>query len=486
MALVEPLKILFLASEADPLIKVGGLGDVAGSLPRALRELDPALLDGRTLDVRLAIPFHSTIRQKVANLQIVASFEIAHFGGPLRADIYSAVVDHLPVYLVSGAPFGLGEPVYSTDNYRDGLKYTFFTLAALEMTRHIAWVPDIIHANDWHTAVAPFVAKHSPGYSWLSQVPSILTVHNLPFMGAGAEKALTELGIPPSSDENLPGWARQVPLPLGLASADRVVAVSPSYAQEIMTPEFGCSLETFLQSRQDSVMGILNGLDQVSWDPMTDPVIPFCFGSNNLENRMEDRKALTQELSLDPDPAVPLLIIISRMDQQKGIDLAIEALYQAKERSWQVAILGTGAPLLEATCQHLQEDFPDRVRAILRFDSQLSRRMYAGGDMIIMPSRYEPCGLAQMIAMRYGCVPVARATGGLRDTILDLNSPEATGFLFTEASPKVLAATLVRAFEHFSDRSGWQKLQLQGMGTDFSWQRSALAYAQIYRSLKEQ
>jgi starch synthase len=485
-AMAEPLKVLFLASEADPLIKVGGLGDVAGSLPRALRDLNPDWWNGRTLDVRLAIPFHSSIRQKLANVDKVAEFNIAHTVGPIHAEVFFTEIDQLPVYLIAGAPFGVGEPVYTTDNYRDGLKYTFFSLAALELTRQINWVPDILHANDWHTAISTYVAKYSPDYAWLNQVPSILSVHNLPFMGAGSESAVAEFAIPPSDNQNLPEWARRIPLPMGLAAADRVIAVSPSYAQEIMTPDFGCSLEGFLQSRQDTVMGILNGLDQASWDPRTDPVIPNCYSSRTLDQRIKNRSALIQELLLNPDPKVPLLIIISRMDQQKGIDLAIESLYQVKDYPWQAAILGTGAPLLEANCLRLQEDFPDRVRAILKFDSHLSRRMYAGSDMILMPSRYEPCGLAQMIAMRYGCIPVARATGGLRDTILDADSPASTGFLFTDASSRALSATLIRAIQQFSDRSGWQKLQLRGMGTDFSWQRSALAYAQVYRSLKEQ
>jgi starch synthase len=480
--MAEPLKVLFLASEADPLIKVGGLGDVAGSLPYALRALDPGLIGGQKLDVRLAIPFHSAIRQKLANVEKVAEFDVPNANGDIPAEVFLTVINQLPIYLIAGPPFSPGEPVYTTDNYRDGRKFTFFSLAALELTHRIGWKPDILHANDWHTAVSLYVSKYSPDYADLSDVPSILTVHNLPFMGAGADRALDEFGVPPINDEALPAWARQMPLPLGLASADRVIAVSASYAEEILTPEFGCSLETFLQSRRDTVIGILNGLDQESWDPVNDPFIPAKFSLQDLDARGANRQALIQELALNPDPAVPLLIIISRMDQQKGIDLAIEALYQVSQNPWQAVILGTGSPLLEASCQRLQEDFPERVRSILRFDAKFARRMYAGGDMILMPSRYEPCGLAQMIAMRYGCVPVARATGGLRDTIQDFPSAGATGFLFKEATSQALAETLVRSFALFPDRANWRKLQLTGMRMDFSWQRSALAYAQVYRS----
>jgi starch synthase len=233
-------------------------------------------------------------------------------------------------------------------------------------------------------------------------------------------------------------------------------------------------------------MGILNGLDQANWDPSVDQGIPARFSLMTLAERDQNRKALLNELNLDPDPAIPLLIVISRMDYQKGIDLVIESLYQVSKQPWQAVILGTGSPLIEASCQHLQADFPDRVRSILKFDALMARRMYAGGDMILMPSRYEPCGLAQMIAMRYGCVPVARATGGLRDTILDYPSPAATGFLFKEATPQALTDAINRAILLFPDRAEWQKLQQRGMNMDFSWQRSAYDYAQVYLSLKEQ
>lgn len=480
------LKVLFLASEADPLIKVGGLGDVAGSLPHALQALEPEWSGGMKLDVRLVIPFHSAIRQKIEDFEQIAAFDVPHVNGAIPATIYQTKIDQLTVYLIAGPLFRTGEPVYTTDSYRDGYKYTFFSLAALVLPQYIEWVPDIIHANDWHTAVAPYAAKFSPRYTDLQSTPSVLTVHNLPFMGAGAERALEEFFIPPSLEPNLPGWARLIPLPLGLVSADRIVAVSSSYADEILTPEFGCGLETFLQSRQETVTGILNGLDQTSWDPTTDQNIPAQFGPQSIEKRQKNREALLQELNLPNDPKVPLLIIISRMDQQKGIDLVIEALHQVADLPWQAAILGTGAPLLEASCKHLQEAYPDRVRAILKFDANLARRMYAGGDMILMPSRYEPCGLAQMISMRYGCVPVARATGGLKDTIHDILYPGATGFLFKEATSKALAETVKKSFLKFSDRSEWKKLQLRGMQMDFSWQRSAIAYAQLYQTLKEQ
>lgn len=482
--MIEPIKVLFMASEADPLIKVGGLGDVAGSLPIALRSLPPAWLEGSRVDARLVIPFHAAIRSKLEPVEKVAEFAVEHAKGPILAQVYRAEIQNLPIYLIASRLFGAGEPVYTSDNYRDGLKYGFFTLAALRLPQFIDWKPDILHFNDWHTATGPYLARLDPETA-LQNTPSVLSIHNLPYLGGGSERALAELGIPPSQDERLPEWSRSMPLPIGLANADRIIAVSPTYGEEILTPEFGCGLDGFLQERRESVTGILNGLDQKSWDPESDPALAACFNSSQIDLRERNKQALVKNFALNPDPRLPLLIIISRMDYQKGIDLAIDALSETDDFAWQAIILGTGDRTIETACQHLQEAYPERVRAVLKFDAQLSRLMYAGGDMILMPSRYEPCGLAQMIAMRYGCIPIARATGGLKDTIRDAVDPGSTGFLFKEARSKELAVALTRAFRYFSDPIQWREMQLRGMQLDFSWQRSALAYAQAYRSLLE-
>ena len=305
-------------------------------------------------------------------------------------------------------------------------------------------------------------------------------------MGAGAERALDEFGIHPVRDLRLPDWARQFPLPLGLLAADRIVAVSPTYAKEILTPEFGCGLQDFLNSRSSVVSGILNGLDQDAWDPSRDEAIVAKFSLNALDLRDENKKALLAEFDLPYDPQVPLIILISRMDPQKGVDLAVDSLKDMAHLPWQAILLGTGDPILESACRSLQVQFPDRVRAAIRFDTRLSRRLYAGGDLLLMPSRYEPCGLAQMIAMRYGCVPLARATGGLRDTIFENSSDHPNnGFLFEEISTDALNDSVERSLNHFHDRSLWRKFQTNGMQQDFSWEKSALDYAKLYFNLWE-
>jgi len=263
--------------------------------------------------------------------------------------------------------------------------------------------------------------------------------------------------------------------------------VSPGYAQEILTPEFGCGLQDFLSTRQEALCGILNGLDEESWDPANDKAVPVNFDSETIDARWQNKLSLLQDRELKPDPQTPLFIIISRMDQQKGIDIAIAGLRECADLDWQLVILGTGDPLLESACRSLEAEFPDRVRAIIRFDGNLARRMYAAGDVLLMPSRYEPCGLTQMIAMRYGCLPLARATGGLKDTITDADQAEsATGFLFTETTPQSFAQTIKRSLAVFLQKSRWRTLQVNGMRQKFGWNQSAAAYARIYQTLTEQ
>jgi len=497
----DPLRILFIAAEAAPLIKVGGLGDVAGSLPLALRALPPEELGGRSLDVRLVIPFHPMMRSRLNTASLVASFAVPATSGPIAASVYQTNVDNMPVYLIAGAPVDQETSVYNFETSKDGEKYTFVALAALQLAEKLGWQPDIVHVNDWHTAVAAYVlAQRRRQETFFAETRTVLSVHNLPFMGAGAEPALQTFGISPTQDERLPVWARQMPLPLGLQSADIIIAVSPSYAQEILTPAFGCDLQDFLKTRADRITGILNGLDNAAWNPATDPALAARFDRDHLEARHENKRALLAEFSLDPQavfgrPAedVPLIILISRMDQQKGVDVAVQALSQMAGEQWFAILLGNGDPVLEGQCRQLEADLPNRVRAAMRFDVALSRRMYAGGDLLIMPSRYEPCGLAQMIAMRYGCVPVASAVGGLRDTIQNVvirpsrtPRPVGTGFLFKRPARQSLQKALQRALALYPQRDIWQSIQRQGMQLDFSWPRFALEYAKIYINLREQ
>lgn len=484
----KTVRVLFVAAEADPLIKVGGLGDVAGTLPVELRKLDPAALGGWKLDVRLIIPYHAAIRARKFDIRPLFDFPVTRGEEVISASAYQTEVNGMPVYLIDGTPFPKEGPVYSLNTTEDGEKFIFFSLAALDLAQKLDWAPDIWHANDWHTAISIYaLANRRKKDPFFAKTHTVLSLHNLPFMGGGTDATIKAYKIPFSRDPRLPVWGRRQPLPLGLLKADRIIAVSPSYAREILTPEFGCGLEDFLATRQDAIMGILNGLDQHVWNPKNDPQIAVPFSADNMAGKLENKRALLQEFNLPEKMDTPLLILISRMDQQKGVDIAIEGLRLMTNMPWQAILLGTGDPVLEKACERLEKDFPDRVRAAIRFDSKLSHRMYAGGDMLLMPSRYEPCGLAQMIAMRYGCIPVARAVGGLKDTIFDdptLNS--GTGFLFEKATPRAFAKALQRALTAYTDYpSEWLAMQKRGILQDFSWERYAKQYGNVYLDLME-
>lgn len=484
----KTINILFTAVEADPLIKVGGLGDVAYALPHALRLLPPDQTGGYQLDARLVLPCHAAIREKCKELNPIADFKVPLQDGIVSARAAMTEINGLPVYLISGPLIPMDSPVYSNDHHLDGIKFTFFSLACLELARQLNWRPDILHGNDWHTAIALYTLNErkqtDPFYQRTS---SVITIHNLPFMGSGTEEELSMFGVKPSGDNRLPEWARFLPLPMALSAADYIIAVSPSYANELLTPEFGCGLENFLYQRKDRLLGIVNGIDMNIWDPATDSSIPVRYSINNLAQRQQNKAHLLSEVGLEPDLNTPLLIMIGRMDHQKGVDLAIDALKQISDLNWKAILLGKGDPQLEKATQQLETEMPNKVRAATRFDMPLARKMYAGGDMILMPSRYEPCGLAQMIAMRYGCVPIARSTGGLRDTILDIktNPAQGTGFLFDAISSTELADTIRQAIEAYSNPETWLAIQKRCMAQDFSWHRSAIQYAQIYRKLYE-
>lgn len=476
----DPIKVLFLAAEADPLVKIGGLGDVAGSLPAALSALP------ESPDVRLVLPLYPQIKNAGWDLTPAASFFISHSQGPILAEVFQTLINGVTVYLVNGAPVSKSPAVYSGDAYQDGTKFIFFSLAAMELVKIINWQPDILHAHDWHTAPAAYNLRLIRGSDkFFRNTKSLLTVHNLPYLGHDTGPALLAFGLPRAHMSPLPDWAEHIPLPLGLLTADKINTVSPGYAKEMLTEEFGANLEEFLQTRVRDISGILNGLNMQIWDPATDPQLAVNYSAETLTKRGENKRSLLEELKLEMDLEKPLLAMINRLDYQKGVDLVPDALRLVHDLGWQAVILGTGDPSLEDGARRLDQEFP-QVRAVLRYDSGLARRIYGGSDLILIPSRYEPCGLTQMIGMRYGCVPLARATGGLKDTIIDYHQgtkENSTGFLFEEASSNHLAGAIRRALQIYQDQRRWQGLQRRGMRKDFSWERSAKKYLELYQEL---
>jgi starch synthase len=471
------LKVLFLAAEAAPFVKVGGLGDVAGSLPPALAALGH--------DVRLMIPGYGAIDWARFRPRPAGAFELPHSGGSEPGRIWETESE-VPVWLLTGPPIPTDRGIYSTSIAEDARKFLFFSLGALAACRALGFRPDVIHANDWHTGPAVYrLATAGRSDPFFRDTASLYTIHNLPYTGRGAGPYLAEYGLAASPAlALLPDWARDSLLGLGLVTADVLTTVSPTYAREIQTPEGGHGLERTLRTRADRLHGVLNGIDVRAWNPATDPALSTRFDSATLERRVANRAALAEEAGLVADPDAFLLGMVSRLDSQKGFDIALPVLSGWLESGGQLVVLGSGDPAIEHGLAALELRFPGRASVRLRFDPPYSRRIYGGADGILIPSRYEPCGLTQMLAMRYGAVPIARRTGGLADTIIDVGDPGGTGVLFDGYDPVSLAHALDRALRVYAHREAWIELQRRGMEKDFSWDRSAAAYEALYREAR--
>jgi starch synthase len=479
----QSIKILFIAAEADPFIKVGGLGDYAGSLPLALRNLPSKEIQNQEIDIRLVLPFHGKISAKKWGIRFLTKFSVIEKGKPVSVKVHFTQIDGLPVYLISrNRRESRSTSVYSEKPYQISRKYAFFSVASLELLKHLHWKADIVHANDWHTAfliLRLFQLKHTDPF--YKNVKTLLTIHNLAYMGGGSEATLKSFHFEAIKNQSLPTWAKTQPLPMGIALADEIVAVSPSYSKEITTPQFGYGLEKLLLERRKSIFGILNGIDYQKWDPQIDNCIDNPFSVKNISQRTKNKLSLQKQLGLVyGDNQIPLVTIISRLDIQKGIDLLIEEFISLKDIPIQLVILGIGNKLIEKDCIHLENNFPKKVRTLIRYDGSTARKLYGGADMILIPSRFEPCGTTQMIAMRYGCIPIARATGGLKDSIQNNKN----GFLFKNATAFALVDTLIKAINIFQNEPDrWRQIQIQAMNSDFSWNNSALLYARRYIDL---
>ena len=467
-----------LAAEAAPLAKVGGLADVAGSLPKALRALGH--------EVRLVIPGYGSIDWARYSPQLVAKFPVYTTWGAPEAEIRETASDGGPVYLVSGPPIPKDRWIYGRSIEEDGPKFVFFSLAALWSAEALSWKPDVVHAHDSHTGAAVWwLGTEGRDNPFFRDVGSLFTIHNLPYAAQGAGKALGEYqlrrfdllsALPESHRDSLMG--------LGILAGDYISTVSPTYAREILSSEGGYGLDGILRVRGDRLYGILNGIDTDSWNPATDGDIAATFDASTLEARGKNKAALQEEAGLAADPRMPLLAVVSRLDRQKGFDIAAPAVQRWLERGGQFVLLGTGEPSLEHDFAQFEMRYPLRASVRLRFDARYARRIYAGADALFLPSRYEPCGLAQMLAMRYGCVPVARRTGGLADTVTDAGDPGGTGLMFDEFHAWAAWDALERALKVYASPVRWADLQRNGMGRDFSWSKSAKEYTALYEKVR--
>ncbi len=480
----EGLKILFVASEAAPFAKSGGLADVVGSLPRALRLLGH--------DVRVVIPAYPQIdTAPVLPCKAPHSVEITLEGVARRASLKQAVYDGVPYWFIDTPELYQRDGLYSgpDGDYSDnGLRFGFFCRALLEAVRSADFQPALIHLHDWQTGLVPVLLKTSYGKDpFFAHTRTLLTIHNLGYHGTFPFGLLRRLELPGelTSPAALEYYGNLSLLKGGIVFSDLVNTVSPTYCQEIQTEDQGHGLDGLLRERNAHLHGILNALDDRIWNPAHDAALPHNYSARQLRHKQKCKTLLQQELELEVRTDIPLVVVISRLDRQKGINLIETVWSQLLERPLQFALLGSGTTEAMRFWREQQEKKPGQVSINLTFNEGLSRRLYAAADLLLVPSLYEPCGLTQMIALKYGALPLVRRTGGLADTVVDVDEHPAhgNGFIFDQFDPWELLDTIDRALRYYQQPDTWQKLVRRGMRQDFSWGPSAREYLKLYRQL---
>lgn len=478
------MNILMLASEAVPLAKTGGLADVVGTLPGELARLGH--------DVRLALPRYAAIDPASARLKKAFTVQVPWRGDRLEVGIETGTLGGGAVQLtcIRHEPFFARQGLYGEGgrDYPDNLdRFVLFCRAVMEACKQPGRPPDILHAHDWQAALAVAYLKtlYRNDPAW-ARTRAVFTIHNMSYQGLFPVTAYEATGLPWSeyTPERLEYYGQVNLLKGGLVYADIINTVSPTYAREIQTAEFGYGLEGVLQVRKDRLVGVTNGIDYNVWNPAADPHLPARYSAEDLSGKRECKRALQAEMKL-PIRDVPLVGLVSRLAFQKGIDLIVDILPKLLELDVQMAVLGSGDPSYQTLLAGLGERYPGKLAVRLAFDEPLAHRIEAGADLFLMPSRYEPCGLNQLYSLRYGTVPVVRKTGGLADTVIPYmpdarSGSAATGFSFETPEPEVLLGAMFLALRVYRDKEEWTGLMRRGMKQDFSWQRSARQYVELY------
>ena len=468
------MKVLYAASEALPFIASGGLGDVAGSLPHALRK--------RLIGCRVVLPMYDTIKQE---LKDTMKF-ITHISVPVAwrrqyCGIFEAKHNGVIYYLIDNQYYFKRDTIYG--HYDDAERFAFFSRAVLEIIPYIDFKPDIIHCNDWQTALTPVyysaMYANSPGYE---NIKTIFTIHNIQYQGVYGKELLEDvLGIP-ADKASLLEYDGCINFMKGaIECADKVTTVSPSYADEILDPWYSHGLDSILNERRYKLSGILNGIDTVGYDPATDKCIKANFSADDVSGKKIDKEALQKEMGLPVKPGVPVIGMVTRLVSHKGLDLVKGILDELLATSeMQLVVLGSGDYEYESYFRWIAEKYPDKVGLRIGFVPELARKIYAGADMFLMPSKSEPCGLSQMVALRYGTVPIVRETGGLRDSITDCGDGKGNGFTFKSYNAHDMLDAIRRALTLYYN-GDWNELVLRALNCDFSWGSSANAYIRLYK-----
>ncbi len=480
--------ILYLSSEIYPFAKVGGLADVSAALSKKIKE--------REHDIRVLIPKYKMIRDRKYNLREVIrlrQIEVPFGDEIITVSVKSGFIPDSKVqaYFLEYKPMYDRSDVYVDPKTKEGWpdnekRFALFAKTAYEMLKVLYWQPDIIHCNDWTSALVPYylktVYKDDP---FFENVRTILTIHNIEHQGIFDADIIHDISadtIP--FDKDHPAWfhGKFNFLKAGILTADQIITVSPTYSRDILTPEYGFGLEEVLKSRQGDLRGVLNGIDAMSWNPETDTELVTNYSVEEPEGKADNRAELIQRLELDCPEGNMLVGMISRLAHQKGYDLLKEAADELMKLPITLVVLGTGQDDIQDMLADLAEQYPGRFVAILEFDESLARLIEAGADAFLMPSKYEPCGMNQMYSQRYGTPPIVHATGGLIDTVKEYEngSGDGTGFLFADYTPDALVGAVKRALDVFTDKDKWQTLRLNGMKMDFSWDHSAEMMEEIY------
>ncbi|HJV36518.1 glycogen synthase GlgA [Geomonas sp.] len=476
------MKILFVASEVTPFAKTGGLADVAGALPKTLRSLGH--------DVRIMMPFYSVVeRGGMAVRKGRKSASVFVDGIEKKGFLRQASLGEIPVYLIENKEYFSREELYGTPSgdYPDNAqRFSFFCRCVLELLKKMDFRPDIIHCHDWQTALIPHYLKHErKNDPFFTKTGVIFTIHNLAYQGLFPVEALETMGLSKEcfTMDNLEFYGKINLLKGGIVAADLVTTVSEAYCREIQTPEMGCGMHGVLQTRKDDLYGILNGVDYEEWNPATDKDIMKNYSHASLSGKVVDKIGLQRTMGLASAPETPLIGMVSRMVAHKGFDLITELLPVLSKAPLQLVLLGSGDERYLKALNDAKAAGARNIAFSTGFNHALAPKIYAGSDMFLMPSFFEPCGLGQLIAMRFGSVPVVRKTGGLADSVCDPMETDKTpnGFVFEEYTADALWDAISRAITAYQDKPLWKKLMRRGMSCDFSWQHSVHKYLELYR-----
>ena len=469
------MKVLFASSEAYPFAKSGGLADVAGALPKALRK--------RLVGCRVVMPLYDCISNDMRqNMSFVCSITVPVAWRSQYCGIFEAHVDGVIYYLIDNQYYFKRDGLYGF--YDDAERFAFFSRAVLEMIPHIGFTPDVIHCNDWQTAMVPvFLNEMYRNDELYKNIKTVFTIHNIQYQGKyGMELYGDVLGLP-EGHESIVEYDGCVNLMKGaIQCSDKITTVSPTYSKEILDPYYSHGLDNILKQFTFKLTGIVNGIDTDVYNPETDSLIYKNYSLNDLEGKSFNKAELQKAMGL-PVRDVPVIGIVSRLVSHKGFDLVKCVFEDILNNDVQFVILGSGDYEFECFFDEAQKNHSDKVGLKLGFDNTLAHRIYAGADIFLMPSQSEPCGLAQMVALRYGTIPVVRKTGGLNDTISDSGDGLGNGFTFSDFNAHDMAHTIWRAIEGYKDKAGWKTLQIRGMQCNNSWGASAGAYIKLYREI---